>query len=596
MRTLSKKINHNYINTFLVFIIFVGLPFRALAEQPVLHVSDINSGPKTGNTDGVGSGAIVTIWGNNLGSTQGTSKIYVGSAEATAIYYWKNADGKLPGGPSDLSTYHKMQEIAFAIPSGALDGATTIKINVGGVDSNTLPFTVRSGGIKFIKSTGSDSGGNGSWSAPYATLGSVFAGGNGKLSAGDIVYSVGVGSTVGLRIGASATVAGTATSPISLIAYPNTTVDFSGNGGNGTVIDNWWPSQIKNAYVNLSKLRVTAYGNATESPNGINVIPHNRIVGLEITGPTVYGGYGGALTGTEGVPNGGVYLGLYIHHYGYNNGWSFNWDANTWTSPPYNGVGSACTNCTSVDRFQHLFYISNRSTTVREAYEIGWCHLTDNPILHGIHIYDMGAAAGWSGVMKIHDNVIKNQRGSAIDSSFPVVTAMEIYNNIIISDTADISGGNPFDIQSGNVKFYNNTVYGFRFTGIMRPTTSDYRNNIMVDTKGVSFIAGTPTTHSNNLFYSTGATAQPAWATSKAGHITGNPLFTNAVNDDFSLQAVSPAKYTGSDIVIKTAPTDFFGQLRKSGFVSIGAINFMNTVAPAISAPKNVTTVPAKTP
>jgi len=208
-----KKI---FIKVFIPSILFLGFSSYAQAVTPVLNFSDINSGPKIGNTDGVGSGAIVTVWGNNLGSSQGTSKIYVGDVEATTIYYWKNADGNLPGGPADLDTYHKMQEIAFAIPSGAVNGSSPIKVKVDGVDSNTIPFTVRSGNIKFVKLDGNDGSGDGSWNNAYRTLQNVFDGDNGKLSPGDIVYSVGVNSVSGISVGRYATIKGTEENPISL--------------------------------------------------------------------------------------------------------------------------------------------------------------------------------------------------------------------------------------------------------------------------------------------------------------------------------------------------------------------------------------------
>ena len=40
--------------------------------------------------------------------------------------------------------------------------------------------------------------GDGTWGNPWASMQSVVEGGNGRLAAGDIVYSVGVGSTTGL--------------------------------------------------------------------------------------------------------------------------------------------------------------------------------------------------------------------------------------------------------------------------------------------------------------------------------------------------------------------------------------------------------------
>lgn len=142
--TMKHKMQKQILKLILLLFLFLILPnFTQAAPVPALNFSDIESGPKTGNTDGVGSGAIVTIWGNYLGSSQGTSKIYVGDQEATAIYYWKNADGQLPSGPADLYSSHKMQEIAFSIPATAPDGLTTIKVVVSGIETNTLPFTVR---------------------------------------------------------------------------------------------------------------------------------------------------------------------------------------------------------------------------------------------------------------------------------------------------------------------------------------------------------------------------------------------------------------------------------------------------------------------
>jgi len=586
MRILREK----YFIPVVLLTAFLLIPLRAMAA-PVLHFSDITSGPKTGNSDGVGSGAIVTVWGNNLGSSQGSSKVYVGSVEATAIYYWKNADGVLPSGPADLKTYHRMQEIAFAVPAAAVDGPNTIKVKVSSEESNTLAFTIRPGNIKFIKATGTDAPGNGSWNSPLRTLGYAFAGDQvtgtaGRIAAGDIYYSVGVGSTAGLKIGGNNPVLGTASNPISLIAYPNTKVAISGKAYNGFVVFNYYASSYSrmSQYVNLAKLSITANGSEPEPANGIGVNIGNRLVGLEITGPTVYGGYGGAITGTAGKSaGGGKYYGIYIHHYGYANGVPYNEDYRTWTHPPYTSPTSSCTTCTSTDAFQHLYYISNRSPDLVEAYEIGWNHLADNPILHGIHIYDQGTVGGWSGVMKVHDNVIKNQRGGAIDIAYPAGTyatvPLEIYNNIIVSDQDDVYTGGAFRVDKGGpAKVYNNTIYGYGYKNFFNNASTDYRNNVMIDNKGVQFITNNlslpPNAQSNNLFYSTASTPKPAWATDATGNINADPHFFSAVRGNFALKPSSPAKYKGTDAVISTAPTDFFGKARKPGSVSIGAIEY----------------------
>ena len=553
----------------IIVILFILLVSPRAFSAPVLNFSDITSGPKIGNTDGLGSGVIVTIWGNNLGGTQGTSKVYVGDIESDHVYYWKNADGTLPGGPADLYTHHRMQEIAFSVPAGAADGSNGIKVIINSETSNILPFTIRSGGIYFIKSTGSDSG-NGSWSSPWLTYDATMNGGAGsKLVAGDTVYSVGVDTTSGIRLGGSGTLEGTVTAPISLISYPNTSCDISGEGGDSAVVDNWYPEAYDTAYVNLSKLSVTAYGNVPGgSPNGIKTNPYNRIVGVEITGPTVYGGYGGAIncSGSAGNPPiGGAYLGIYIHDYGYrsttpglnNYSYTYSSNSNTWTDPPYDGVGDACTNCTSMDRYQHLYYLSIRqNSTIVDPYEIGWNNLVNNPILEGIHIYDQATSgSGFNGPIKVHNNWVENQGGASVDTSLPYdpeYAQIELYNNVIVVDSAAAWSGEAMAIAGNeHIKVWNNTIYGYKLVGLTTRGGSasgiDFRNNIFVDLDGLDYTGVTPGSYSNNLFYSAEGASLPAWYSSGNGDINANPLFTDATNKDFSLTSTSPAADAGYD-------------------------------------------------
>src|SRR3990167_3385231 len=124
--------------------------------QPVLRFTDLISGPDTGLNDGLGSGVIVTIWGQGFGETQGqvffTDSLGV-EREAAHVYYWKKADGTLPSGPADLWRSHLMYEVAFSIPAGSASGAGTIRIrkpNSGDYSVNTLPFTVRAGRILWV--------------------------------------------------------------------------------------------------------------------------------------------------------------------------------------------------------------------------------------------------------------------------------------------------------------------------------------------------------------------------------------------------------------------------------------------------------------
>jgi hypothetical protein len=154
-----------------IFIIILFLFFTSTIQAaPVLYFSDITSGPKTGLTDDqvTNQGAIVTIWGAGLGSSQGDSTISACGAAPSHIYTWANASIQ-KGHPADLYTYHKMQYIQFAISSSANDGAGTISVTVGGETSNTLPFTIRSGNIYFVATTG-DNGDTGTWAEPWADM------------------------------------------------------------------------------------------------------------------------------------------------------------------------------------------------------------------------------------------------------------------------------------------------------------------------------------------------------------------------------------------------------------------------------------------
>ncbi len=119
-----------------------------VGSTPVLFFSDLISGPATGNTDtslGQSSGvhgSIVTVWGKNLGSSQGTSTITCNGVVAPYVYMWGNNTF-----PLELNTKRGWQMISFQVASTATSGAGTIYATVGGINTNTLAFTVRTGSI-----------------------------------------------------------------------------------------------------------------------------------------------------------------------------------------------------------------------------------------------------------------------------------------------------------------------------------------------------------------------------------------------------------------------------------------------------------------
>ncbi len=635
---MKKLLFIGFIFSFLVALTSLFFVSPAHAAASVLNFSDLTSGPKAGNTDTAGGldasqhGAIVTVWGNNLGSAQGSSKIYFKdstgtSREAVHVYYWKNADGQLPGGPANLYAYHKMQEIAFSLPSNVADGVGKIYVEVNGASSNELDFTIRSGNIRFVKTTGNDSTGDGSWDNPWKTV--TYRGASSKMFSGDITYvGDGVQELNGVSIQwLSDDHDGKENLSNSIVAYPDSRILAQPYIGNYNSDGQYW---------NFAKWIVKT------DASGINSFKGMRAVANEITNHPDYVNHcadgwtgvisGGGSGGKDTVSNVKA-LGNYIHDVG-------------------------CDDQTT--KMYHVFYLSNRGRSVvrgtdgnpysclkdhtssadtrpvtganwqeywesggyssphdwvenanyfrsyLQSYELGWNYLTDNKPHHALHVYDEGMCGDFYGVMKIHDNVVKNQVGDAVGISSAGYNEtcfsmpVEIYNNLFINAGLDIPAcefygmsGHRYAIAFGgettksHIRFYNNTTYGYGEEGrngnaLNLSTTFggtlDFVNNIVFDTKNFPYqqtsYPGTPAFSGNNLWYNGGDSipaSPPAWDTSP---LAGNPVFANATSGDFTLQSNSPAIGAGFD-TRSVAPRDFLGNLRPAT-PSMGAYEYVS--------------------
>ncbi|MFC1802229.1 chitobiase/beta-hexosaminidase C-terminal domain-containing protein, partial [Patescibacteria group bacterium] len=494
-------------------------------------------------------------------------------------------NGTGEGGPADLYTYHQMQEFTFSIPSSVADGAGTMYVTVGGETSNSLDFTVRSGNIYFVKTTGDNGTGDGSWSTPWETIDYAFAGAGGTITAGDIIY---VADDFTDSNGTLVTISGTQANPIAFVAYPDADVLITGmyNSGAVTLANN----NNNQGYWHFSKISVDT--------DGTGIYPFNdmRVAGIEITGANV-DGYGGAISGNDeegdGVSGGGTFYGMYIHDFGSDADTSF---------------------------FHHVLYISNRDGLINDPYEYGWCYLKDNKAVQGFHIYDQGVGGDWSGTIKIHDSVVANQKGPAINlmsGGSSITVDLEVYNNLLINNglgpdtAAGPSGEDPVSpakyaiafseaTVTSDVKVYNNLIYGYGDEGdgagvqINFGGTVDFKNNIIIDTKGLPYFAGsTPDTDDSNLFYSTYGTPPtvPAWATNS---VNSNPLFEDVNNDDYTLQSGSPARDVGVSLA-GTVNSSLLGISRPQNSVyDLGPFEYVvsgaDTTEPTISEVTPVST------
>lgn len=573
-------------NRFLIIIIALAFCPLSIYAAPYLAFSDIVSGPDTGIGDGLGSGAIITVWGNNLGTSQGSNKIYFTDSasqkrEAAYVYYWCSANGS-SGGPANLSKLG-LQEIAFSIPDGAT-GAGTISVTVGGVESNTLPFTVRTGNIYHIKTTGNDSTGNGSWSTPWLTPEHIVQDANAHLAAGDIIYiGNGVTCSSGISIGSVSGKDGTADSPISLVSYPGAVVNIDYPSGGYGPIRNY---NTEWHYWNFAKLKCSSVAYGIASFEG------SRVVANYITGPNS-DSQGGAISGSGLVAPASRCTS----------------DMKVLGNEIYDWGASNCSN------LHHGIYLSNRSDALWNAFEIGYNYLHDNKCNRGIHPYDEGVGGSYSGVIKIHHNWVENQVSAGLDITAGGTTGDDCFTDPIwVYDNVFVNIGLPNAADSflkwgivirgyrikSDVLFYNNTIYGYCYgttgdRGLLAIYNSgadneyDFQgtwqwiNNIVVDTNDQPYIYSTwdwshkLTAANNNLWYNGGdsnPSAPPTWDTTP---LTSNPLFISS--SDFSLQSASPCKDTGADLS-STFTIDFLGAIRGTSW-DMGAFEY--ATSPSIS-------------
>ncbi|MBN1139777.1 MAG: right-handed parallel beta-helix repeat-containing protein [Anaerolineae bacterium] len=555
------------------------LPAQAAAD-PVLFFSDITSGPKTGNSDISGGrsgldGAIVTLWGRNLGSTQGSSRVYANGVEAASYYTWGNATA-----PADLYAFHQMQRVSFQISHLAQDGPGQMHVVVNGKQSNSLPFTVRAGSIYFVTTGGSDDTGDGSWANPWRTIPHAAAGTLGVLAPGDIAY---IGDGVdqitvdeyeaAVNLGSD----GAEGAPKALVVYPGATSHV----GNTTIERAFgvWNTETGSYSVHW----VLAGFTMTTGQIGVAAQSGFRVVGNHVTAPDG-DGWDGAI--------GGVGDDVYI------------------LGNELESVGSP-----SCSKYYHAIYISGarpaeppRPPTESDR-EVAWNYIHDGMSNRAINVYSEGPNSAFIQQHRIHDNVIVNQRGDGILLGYYVTGDNWVYNNLVVNAGLgpewgaggdDASSHTGLRLASGHEEVtptrlyvYNNTLYGNGWSGatwpgqtgsvlidqgvLDRSTRVYFSNNILYST-GEPYIAGEsvalPAGDYRNCWYGDGPA--PAWDTTA---INDDPDFVNAAILNFQLQppvgAGSPCLDAGKNVSLVVA-RDLLGVPRPQGIAfDLGGYEFI---------------------
>ena len=515
----------------LILILAVLLTSIAFAQNvpPAIFYSDLTSGPNTGGVNN--AGAFVTIHGNGFGASQGSSTVTVGGGAAASYQSWSNT------------------AVTFQLGAAAKTGG--IAISAGGVTSNGVPFTVRSGNIYFVSTSGSDTG-SGSYTSPWKTLAHAVS----VMTAGSIAYvENGYTQSTELVLGRG----GSTSSPLAILGYPGSSVTVGATTGLTTGVSitasNW-------VLANLI-LRGTQTALSVGNVTGI------RLAGSDISCPNATAT--GACISTSGGSS-FAFLGNSIHN---------------------NGLASS----TNLASYQAVSLLNTNGV------EIGWNLITNTLGCNAIGAHS-SYALQYS--YKVHDNYIYKTpcEAIALGTVNPSRGAVSVYNNVIQSSgtgpapagtsqgygyAAIVIGGG----ASTPAQVYNNTIYdagglGGESAGAVRALGAvNLTNNIFYLLSSEQYASLDTTlsylTGSNNLFYGAGS---PLGIFSNS--VAGDPMFAGLAANNFHLSAGSPAIDSGATVQLAT---DYDGVPRPQGAAyDIGAYEYPEASQSAGAAALAITT------
>jgi IPT/TIG domain len=513
-----------------------GSVFSAFSQTapPAIFYSDLQSGPNSGGENN--NGAYVTIYGARFGATQGGSYVTIGSGKAVNYKLW--TDGK----------------VSFQLGPAASSG--NIAITTASGTSTGVPFTVRAGHIYFVGLNGND-GGNGSFASPWRTI--VKA--KNTLAPGDIAYIMNGVTQAGVdnySSDLSIQSAGTASSPLALVAYPGATVTI---GTNSATYGARTPaiSGAKDYWV-LAGLQIRGL-------TGLDLVNVTgwRIVGNDFSCPDGSGQT--ACVHTDTTTNLKFY-GNYVHNVGDTSG--------------------------TIDKYYHGVYFTTNSNHI----DVGWNTVVPNPTqsttsggCRAIQFYSTGGSDQFD--LHVHDNLIHDAICDGINFSTvnPDGGTVEAYNNVIyhVGTGPDPVNGssnyscivaNSSSARNNSALLYNNTLYdcgpigGGASGAFSIGTKTQLRNNVVEGMGSENYLAPTWNSNcsiysgSNNLWYGLGL--PPSCLTS---NISSNPLFVNAAAKNFRLQSGSPAIDAGTPISNLLTDMDGIHRPQAKGY-DVGAFEY----------------------
>ena len=580
---------------FLAALLFtlLALVTPAYAVGPTLDFTDLSQAPRSGNADTAFGqtanvdGAYVTVWGQHLGSSQGTSTITVGGVSARVIS-WSNATPPACGPANLYNDQQKLQCVIFQVAGSTPTGTQNIAITVGGVTSNVLGLTVASTGtISFAAN----------WQQLQGTMD--------NLADGDIVYALdGLNLPGGVSVGYAAVYG--AGAPMAVVAYPGANVTVgSSSGGVGFGVSHSGTGY----WMTYSKFNIWGISEGA----AVSLNSNSRLVGSKLQAPL-----GDGALGTVGT-----------YPFG--------------DSQHISVLGNEFTNCGNAarpDGLYHVLYISGirwgqptgNTPYLETDRDIGWNYFHDNAAIRAINIYNGMPYNNPISGHRVHDNLIVNQSSTGIGILKGVVGENWIYNNIVINAGLGPTDGENIGVwlhagwsglgwgtmpdstwptNSVTLHVYNNTVINSGWSGggsangawamdTINDWIPDVHNNLTVQTNGNPYIASltwqygaviTPSSRwSNNLWF--GAGPAPSF---EMNAVSADPLFVSA--NDFHLRPGSPALNAG--VVASTSPSRDFDDVSRPlfGAWDIGVYQSSSSV-PTIpaSAPTGLVVGPRDAP
>jgi len=558
---------------------------QSAPPAPRIFFTDLDSAPNSGgeNVNGF-AGAYVTLYGNFLGASQGSSTVTWNGENCLRVV---GPSGSYSGWGASHFWY---QKIIVQLGSACTAGAGNFVVTVNGAASNGVPFTVRSSGkLLFVSSKGNDSN-SGSFASPFATIPQCKS----AMKAGDVCYiEDGVTATTVDNFDATLELesGGTAGNPVAFVGYPGAKATLGASGITyGLRVPN---TNVSANYVTVAGLFFSPSEQGMNPTNSSNW----RVVGNNFQCPTANGEDGCFTT-------------------------------NEISSIKFLGNEATNIGVVAAGKQQHAVYFSSDTNHVESA----WNYIHDNRSCRAMQFHSSPLGGGGAGDttghnqfdLSVHDNLIHDDPCDGINFATvdPSQGRVEAYNNVIYhvgigptpqdGDSGDYSCiymayiTNTGPVGGGAVEIYNNTLYdcgpfvasfpnngSFMINGGEPGLQVRIRNNIVYQFGNEPFGSGsgwnaTYVSGSNNIMHSTVSLPLPSFL---SGSVTSDPLFADLSLNNFHLQSASPAKDAGITISSGNTynnymawngnPADHEGVLRSQGAnYDIGAYEFYAGSAP----------------